>query len=296
MGAVQHMSTGVAPSKSQVVHFLDNREDPEVDSAIRAYQKAAFSATKAAPEKAEETLELTAQVQRKYVAAQIVESGIQNVTVPLSATTTAPVLRYVQQLQSLGSKAGFESPVAEVTKRIREKSAGAQTAKELLTEIKPLASPDYHAALVEALAAVEAETNSSVTLDGSSAGYKKFAERVAKVAEAHKLPVKLLQAAPGDETAAKLAVWVQSAQVADATTELDALRTEATALLDKHLSKTAEQIKKDQAAALATLQRKIDSAKGAAWAVQYAADLKAIADYDAAVAADPVNGPKVAVA
>lgn len=277
---------------------MDNREDPEVDSAIRAYQKAAFSATQAAPEPAEETLELTAKVQRKYVAAQIVESGIQNIAVPLSATDAAPVKRYVQQLLSLGTKAGFESPIAEVTKRIREKSAGALSVKELLTQIKPLTSPEFHAALLEALAATEAETKCEVPLDGSSAGYKKFAEKVKKAAEAEKLPVKLLldAKAGGDEAAAQLAVWSQSAQVADATAELNALRTEATVLLDKHLSKSAEQIRKEQAAALAALQRKIDAAKGSAWAVQYAKDLQAVAAYDAAVAADPVNGPKVAVA
>ncbi len=36
--------------------------------------------------------------------------------------------------------------------------------------------------------------------------------------------------------------------------------------------------------------------QGAAWAQQFAKDLEAVAAYDAAVAADPVNGPKVAVA
>lgn len=35
--------------------------------------------------------------------------------------------------------------------------------------------------------------------------------------------------------------------------------------------------------------------QGAPWAAQYAKDLQAIAAYDAAVAADPVNGPKVAL-
>lgn len=63
-------------------------------------------------------------------------------------------------------------------KRIAEKAGSAETAKELLASIKPYASAEFHAALADALAAVEAETNSSVTLDGTSAGYKKFAERV----------------------------------------------------------------------------------------------------------------------
>ncbi len=43
---------------------------------------------------------------------------------------------------------------------------------------QPLTTPELHAALSEALASVEAETNGSVSLDGSSAGYKKFAEKV----------------------------------------------------------------------------------------------------------------------
>jgi hypothetical protein len=137
-----HIScTGAAPTKSQVVHFLDAREDPEVDAAIRAFQRAAFKATAAAPEKPDEVPELTAQVQRKYVSAQIVEAGLQvrawecalahvhcklcsccnhighpsrccaivyacpqNISVPLSATDEAPVRRYVQQLLKLNSK------------------------------------------------------------------------------------------------------------------------------------------------------------------------------------------------
>ena len=36
--------------------------------------------------------------------------------------------------------------------------------------------------------------------------------------------------------------WVQSARVADAIAEVEVLKAEAAALLDKHLSKTAEQV------------------------------------------------------
>jgi hypothetical protein len=75
-------------------------------------------------------------------------------------------------------QAGFEDPVAEVSKHVAERAAQATSAKELLTALQPLTSHDFHAALSEALAAVEAETNASVSLDGSSAGYKKFADRV----------------------------------------------------------------------------------------------------------------------
>lgn len=167
----------------------------------------------------------------RWTSASLDLLSVQNISVPLSATETAPVTRYVQQLLNLGSKAGFESPIAEVTKRIKERAAGCDTARALLAEIKPLCSGDFHAALSESLSAIEAQTGSTVTLDGASDGYKKFAASVAKVAASHKLPVGLLKAGP--EGRAALASWVQSAQVADAKSELDVLRAEATALLDK---------------------------------------------------------------
>ncbi len=68
--------------------------------------------------------------------------------------------------------------MSEVTKRVRDAAAGAVTAKELVAGLKSVTTPDFHAALVEAVAAAEAATNAPVTLDGSSAGYKKFAEHV----------------------------------------------------------------------------------------------------------------------
>lgn len=55
---------------------MDAREDPDVDAAVRAYQVAAYK-SKAGPEKPEEMPELTAKVQRKYVAAQVVAVGSQ---------------------------------------------------------------------------------------------------------------------------------------------------------------------------------------------------------------------------
>lgn len=67
--------------------------------------------------------------------------------------------------------------MAEVSKRVSEKAATSGTVKELLNSIKPLTSPDFHSALMEALASVEGD-GEAVTLDGSSAGYKKFAEKV----------------------------------------------------------------------------------------------------------------------
>ena len=59
------------------MHFLTSQqEDPEVDTAIKRYMRAAYQ-DKAAPEKPEEKLELSSKVERKYIAAQIVEQGIQ---------------------------------------------------------------------------------------------------------------------------------------------------------------------------------------------------------------------------
>lgn len=75
-------------------------------------------------------------------------------------------------------QAGFESPAVEVEKRVSDQAQTSETVKELLGRIQHLTSPDYFAALTEALVAAEAETNSTVTIDGSSAGYKKFAEKV----------------------------------------------------------------------------------------------------------------------
>eukprot|EP00197_Chlamydomonas_leiostraca_P013834 CAMPEP_0202867064 /NCGR_PEP_ID=MMETSP1391-20130828/8594_1 /ASSEMBLY_ACC=CAM_ASM_000867 /TAXON_ID=1034604 /ORGANISM="Chlamydomonas leiostraca, Strain SAG 11-49" /LENGTH=333 /DNA_ID=CAMNT_0049547069 /DNA_START=39 /DNA_END=1040 /DNA_ORIENTATION=+ len=308
VGTWQHagrtMASDATPQKKDIVHFLDNRDDPEVDAAIRAYMKAAYK-SKAAPEKPEPSYELASKVERKYVAAQVVESGVQNISVPLAYKNegVASVKRYVAQLLNLGAKAGFEDPLKEVEKRLAEKAASSETAKELVNAIKPYASPDFHAALLEALAAAEAETGAPVVLDGASKGYKAFADKVKKVAEAQKLPWKLLLDAKkpsGDEAARDkvkkdFAAWVQSARVADATAELEVLKAEATAVLDRHLSKSADQIRTEQAAAMAALQRKIESAKGAPWAEAFKKDLEALAAYDAAVASDPANGPKVAV-
>ena len=43
---------------------------------------------------------------------------------------------------------------------------------------------------------------------------------------------------------------------------------------------------------MASLVKKLDSAKGSKWAEQFKADLKNIAWFDAAVAASPAAGPK----
>ena len=45
-----------------------------------------------------------------------------------------------------------------------------------------------------------------------------------------------------------------------AVAELDALKADAVSVLDKHLGKTAEQVRKEQAAALASAVRKAEAA------------------------------------
>lgn len=60
------------------MHFLDIADsDVEVDSAVKSYQRAAYASKSKSVEQPEETYELASKVQRKYIAAQIVESGIQ---------------------------------------------------------------------------------------------------------------------------------------------------------------------------------------------------------------------------
>ena len=75
-------------------------------------------------------------------------------------------------------QAGFEDPVMEVHKRVAEKASTCGSVKELLSNIKPYTSPEFHAALSDALASVEAEVGGSVPLDAKSQAYAKFAERV----------------------------------------------------------------------------------------------------------------------
>eukprot|EP00798_Chlamydomonas_sp_ICE-L_P008074 gene8074-1316_t len=274
-----------ALSRKDVAYMLDNRDDPEVDAAIKDYMKSVYSGS-APAEAPEETLELASKIERKYVAAQIVDYGMLNISVPLGATG-APVKRYAEELMKLGSKAGFECPATEVAKHITEKTLTAETAKEMLVRIKPFTSAEFNAALTDALLAVEAESGGSVMLDGSSDGYKKFAEKVKVIATAQGIPWKLLVAAKsgGDDTVKKdYAAWLQSARVADATAELSVFAAEATTKLDKHLTKTVEQVRTEQAASMALLKKKIASAKGAKWATAFAADLEAVEAYDRAMA------------
>lgn len=72
---------GEAFTRKDVIYNLDNASDPEAEAAIKAFQREAFAAAAkgaaALVPPQEPELAFTAKVERKYVAAQIVESGIQ---------------------------------------------------------------------------------------------------------------------------------------------------------------------------------------------------------------------------
>ncbi|GAX72922.1 hypothetical protein CEUSTIGMA_g377.t1 [Chlamydomonas eustigma] len=293
-------ATETSLSAKDVAYLLDNRDDPEVDAAIKAYLKVQFSGGKDTSSTSTEHFELASKVEKKYVAAQVISQGVLNVALPLSydGKDFAPVKRYVSELTKLASKAGFEDATVEVEKQLAQKAKTAESLKDFLGRIQSLTSPEFHAALSEALVQVETETNSAVSLDASSEGYKKFAAKVQAIATAHKMPWKVLVDAKKPATSSDDAVkkayqsWVQSARLADAVAEIDVLKTEATTLLDKHLTKTAETVKKEQESSLASLQKKLEASKGAAWAAKFQEDLKNIKWFDAAVAANPSSGPK----
>lgn len=299
--------------RKDVLFNLDNGADPEAAAAIRAYQREAFAAAAkpgTAAAAAEPALPLTERVQRKYAAAAIVETGIQSVSLPLSwdadGTDSASVKRYVAQLSAVGAAAGFAAPAAELDARLTEAAAGVDSAKELLLRMRPYTTPDFHAGLMDALAATEAETGAAVSLDGTSPGYRKFADKVKALAQTHKLPWQMLlpvkqKLSTADEaTADKLSkdytTWLQSAAVADAKAELEDIKAEATRLLDSQLAKSAEAVRKEAAAAEAAIKRRLDAAQGAPWAEAYKRDLAYTAWFDDAVAADPKTGPKAATA
>jgi hypothetical protein len=67
--------------RKDVVYNLANASDPEAEAAIRAFQREQFAAAaKGAPGAGvpqEPEFELASQIERKYAAAQVVESGIQ---------------------------------------------------------------------------------------------------------------------------------------------------------------------------------------------------------------------------
>jgi hypothetical protein len=303
---------GPSFGRKDVVYNLNNTSDPEAEAAVKAFQREQFAAAAKGPAaagKEEPEYELASQIERKYAAAQVVESGIQNVSVPLGwekSGGVAAVKRYVAQLQDVGAQAGFATPAVELDYKVSAATSGAESLKDMLARLKPYTTPEYHTALIEAANAVEAETGAPVGVDGSSAGYKKFADKVKAMAQSQKLPWQMLvsvkQQMPGadDATSDKLSkeyqAWLQSAAVADAKAEIEGLQAEAVRLLDTQLSKSAEAVRKEQLSALAAVNRKLEAAKGTAWADMYRKDMAFTAWFDESVAASPAAGPKTAAA
>lgn len=64
-----------ALSTKDVAYLLDNRDDPEVDAAIKQYLKAQYAGGKATPSSTGG--ELASKVEKKYIAAQVVAQGVQ---------------------------------------------------------------------------------------------------------------------------------------------------------------------------------------------------------------------------
>ncbi|GFR47383.1 hypothetical protein Agub_g9096 [Astrephomene gubernaculifera] len=298
-GAVRAFASGAAPSKKDVLYNLSN-PDPDAEASVKEYLSSLYKGAKLEPSQADDSLELTSKIEKKYKAAQVVEYGLQNISVPLgySKSDLAPVKRYAAELRTLGKQAGFEDAATEVSKRLSSTASTADSVKELLTKSQSLMSADLYSALLEAVQQVENATNATLTLDGASPAYKEFAKKVEAIAKAQGIPATLLVAAqktPTDEVVAKeYARWQQHAAVKDAIAELEALKADATTLLDKHLGKSAEQVRKEQAAALTAAVKKAEAAKGAPWAVQFLEDVKRVEWFDACVAENPAVGPKVA--
>jgi hypothetical protein len=292
-------SYSTAFTRKSVVNLLSNRNDPEVDAAVKEYLKSLYNGSApaaAAPEK----LAMASSIEKKYVAAQIVEYGMQSISLPLTASGSVPVKRYVAQIMSVAKKAGFEDPQKEVEYKLAEVSKTSETVKEFLNQAKGLMSVDYHTALIEAVNAIESEAGTSIIFDTASPAYKKFAVKLAEIATAHKLPVKLLadlkKAGSADEdTKAKLtneyALWSEASRVADATAEMETIKAHAVSALDIHLGKTSDVVKAEAEAAMSALLKRVEGAKGAKWASALAADMKFTAWFDASVAANPAAGP-----
>lgn len=68
---------GAVPTRKDVLYLLDNRDDPEVDASIKAFLRAQYQNPKAEAPRVADGLELTAKVEKKYYAAQVVEFGLQ---------------------------------------------------------------------------------------------------------------------------------------------------------------------------------------------------------------------------
>lgn len=67
---------GAAPSKKQVLYLLDS-PDPDAGAVVGSYLSSLFKGAKVEPATPDDSLELTSKVEKKYMAAQTVEYGLQ---------------------------------------------------------------------------------------------------------------------------------------------------------------------------------------------------------------------------
>lgn len=76
-GSVSHNTWHYAEALTtkEVAYLLDNRDDPEVDAAIKTYLKAQYGGAK--PTVSSSAGELASKVEKKYIAAQVVAQGVQ---------------------------------------------------------------------------------------------------------------------------------------------------------------------------------------------------------------------------
>jgi len=297
---VRAFATEPAVSKKEVLYFLSSK-DAESSTAVKSYLKSLYAGAQVEATETDAS-ELIAQLEKKYLSAQVVEPGVHNIALPLGESGSAPVKRYAAELFNLGAQAGFECPFIEVSKKFGQETATSETVKDVLNKTKSYVSADYNAALNEVLSSVEAEINGPVLFDGKTEGFKKFAAKAKAVAVSRGLPADTILAYcagsanedAADKVSKEFFTWFESAYTADAAAEVKAIEAEAASILDRHLAKPVAQIRKEQASAYASLLKRAETAKGAKWAEKYLEDVKAVQWFDASVAEAPASGPKVA--
>lgn len=70
------VGAGAAPSKKDVLYNLSN-PDPDAEASVKAYLTSLYKGAKLEPTTADDSLELTSKIEKKYKAAAIVEYGLQ---------------------------------------------------------------------------------------------------------------------------------------------------------------------------------------------------------------------------
>jgi hypothetical protein len=67
---------GAVPSKKDVLYNLSN-PDPDAEASVKAYLTSLYKGAKLEASSADDSLELTSKIEKKYKAAAIVEYGLQ---------------------------------------------------------------------------------------------------------------------------------------------------------------------------------------------------------------------------